>query len=133
MKYINSYNTSAEYNQSEKFPLDVSYIKDDKSVQFNLRKVRETADYLRFEVISSRFSFSFSRSGIEYSPDFGTTWIELAANTESPQFKEGADEYNCSGLRFEIRCRKLSSWRVYSQNDGKKSQRTKISTFHYKL
>ena len=91
MKYINTYDTNTEYNQSEKLPLDISYIKDDRSVRFNLREVRRTADYLRFEVISPRFSFSFSRSGIEYSPDFGITWVELEANTESPRFKEGAE------------------------------------------
>ena len=90
MKYIKKFNTLNEFNNfifNDTNTPNVSLIEELESSEnlafISLMPYNYANDYLTFIPVEDS-TFQFSKAGLSYSLDNGSTWTELAANTDTP-------------------------------------------------
>ena len=94
MKYLHLFKTQSAQTEAYKWiggkyeePW-VDLVKETDEVHYNLPPIDWKTQYLTFKALENG-TFSFSKSGVNYSLDGGETWTELAANTATPRVNAG--------------------------------------------
>ena len=108
MKYINLFETQAEYDDTKKYYPNVSYIEATDEVVYQYEP-DYSKEYLTFEALESG-TFTLAGEDVRYSLDGGDTWTLLAANTATPTLNQGdkilwKGQFDCNGKKFSSTCR----------------------------
>ena len=92
MKYINLFDTQAEYDEAQKYYPNVSYIEATDEVVYQETDPGPdySKEYLTFEALESgTFSYRSNYQQVQYSIDGGDSWLTLASNTQTPTINQG--------------------------------------------
>lgn len=96
-KYIQTYNTTAEYEAGTKENPNVSFVVDTNTLYYDGERhdipIDYSAMYLTFKAKTDgtfKFSGSTTANTLSYSLDDGSTWVALANNTDTPTVTSGS-------------------------------------------
>lgn len=101
-KYIQKYDTTAEYEAATKENPNVSFVVETNKIYYNGDEHQIPIDYstkyLTFKAIDSG-TFKFSGNSVSYSVDGGSSWTSLASNTDTQTVSAGSEiMWKASGI-----------------------------------